>query len=79
MRPFDDQARAQMKLWVENWKRVGPILEAQRTADLRRLDERGAARIAVESLRVDQPITHGDAGEGLVAMAQALRQLSKRS
>jgi len=41
--------REQMKAWVENWKRVGPILEEFRRQELRELTwERG--RMAADSL-----------------------------
>lgn len=32
--------REQMRRWVENWKVVGPILEAERRADIRSGDNR---------------------------------------
>jgi hypothetical protein len=74
--PFDEKARAGMKRWVDNWKRVGPLLEARRTADLRRLTEGEAARIATELLWVGQPAGQGDSAAGLVAMREALRKLA---
>lgn len=74
--PFDDTARSQMKRWVDEWKRVGPHLEARRTADLRRLTEAEAARIATSVLWVGQPDGEGDRGEGLVAIQEALRKLA---
>lgn len=76
-RPFDDKARAQMAEWVDNWKRVGPILEAERVAGLRALSETESARIAVELLWPMAPIGGGDAGEGLVRIQAALRRLAE--
>ena len=76
--PFDDEARAGMKRWVDEWRRVGPLLEARRVAELRRLSEEEAARIAVELLWPMARIGEGDAGEGLTAMRDALRRLASR-
>jgi hypothetical protein len=74
--PYDDHARAQMKQWVDNWKRVGPLLEERRVDELRRLTEVEAARIATEFLWTDQPAGGGDRGAGLVAMREALQKLA---
>ena len=35
---MDSGQRARMKEYVERWKRVGPLLEAQREADVRQAD-----------------------------------------
>jgi hypothetical protein len=34
-----------MKRWIAEWSRVGPILDAERLAGLRRLDDAESARI----------------------------------
>lgn len=36
--PMDPEQRARMKEYVERWKRVGPLLEAQREEDVRQSD-----------------------------------------
>ena len=69
-----------MRQWLENWKRVGPILEAERIEALQRLDDAEAARIARDLV---WPIgtlgdeRGGDDGEGLVPMKNALRSLGR--
>jgi hypothetical protein len=73
--PFDAKARAEMKRWLDNWKRVGPILEAQRVVELRALTEVESARVAVELLWPTAPVGGGDDGEGLALMHAALRRL----
>ena len=35
---MDSGQRARMKEYVERWKRVGPLLEAQREADVRQAE-----------------------------------------
>ena len=37
-----DAERADIKRWVETWKRAGPLLEEQREEDVRRSDTVGA-------------------------------------
>ena len=79
--PVDAKARAQMKQWLDNWQRVGPILEAERLDQLRRLDDEESARIARDlvwpmgTLGDDRG---GDDASGLVPMKDALRQLGTR-
>ena len=74
--PFDDQARAEMKRWLDVWKVAGPMLDAERVASLRRLTETDAARIAVELLWPMVGVGGGDSGEGLLPMRDALRRLA---
>ena len=74
--PLDEAGRAGMKQWLDQWKQAGPILEAERVANLRKLDDPESARIAVELLWPLARVGLGDAGEGLVPMKEALRCLS---
>ncbi len=74
--PWDDKARAGMKQWVEHWKRVGPLLEAQRVTELRALTEAESARIAVELLWPMAPLGSGDDGGGLMPIQVAQRRLA---
>lgn len=78
-RPFDAAARAQTATWLENWKRVGPVLEAQRVSELRQLTAEESARIAVEFLWPMVPPGPGDGGEGLRPMREVLRRLAERA
>ena len=75
--PYDEQARADMKQWLDHWKIAGPIIDASRTAHLRQLDEAAAARIALD-LWTMADIGTGDSGEGLKPMTDALRRLAER-
>ena len=59
--------------------RVGPLLEARRVVQLRALTEAEAARIAVEILWPMTSVGHGDAGDGLAPMRDALRKLAAQS
>ncbi len=63
-----------MRRWLDNWKRVGPILGAERVANLRKMDETESARIAVASLWPMARVGAGDSGEGLKTMKDALRR-----
>lgn len=73
--------RAQMKQWVEQWKRIAPVLDAERTAALQAMTEADAARIAVE---IVWPIgtlgeyRGGDDGAGLEAIVRLQRRAAAR-
>ncbi len=77
--PDDTEMRVQMKRWLDNWKRVGPILEASRVEGLRRLTEDEAARIARDLLWPMVPPGGGDDAEGIAPMKDALRRLARAS
>jgi len=78
VQPFDAEARAKTAEWLNNWARLGPILEARRVSELRQLTDVESARIAVELL---WPMASGpgDNGEGLRAIHDVLRRLAERS
>ena len=61
---YDEKARAATKQWLESWKVAGPILDAERVANLRRLDDATAARIALGLWSMARLGT-GDSGEEL--------------
>jgi len=42
VQPMTDVEKAELKAYVERWKRVGPLLEEQREEDVRRSDTIGA-------------------------------------
>lgn len=70
-----------MKQWIDNWRRVSPLLEAERLEALRGLDEAESARIArdlVWPMGTPGSDRGGDDGAGLVPMKDALRQLGAR-
>jgi hypothetical protein len=63
---LDAESRAQMKRWLENWKRVGPILEAERWARLAGMTDEEAQGASRRVLELWQPGWHGDDGEELL-------------
>jgi hypothetical protein len=64
--PLDVDTRAAMKRWLETWKRVGPILEAERWERLRTMTNAEAQQASQLVLELWQPDWHGDDGEALV-------------
>jgi hypothetical protein len=63
---LDAGSRAQMKQWLDNWKVVGPILEAERWARLAAMTDEEAQRASLLVLELWQPDWHGDDGEELL-------------
>jgi hypothetical protein len=59
-------ARAQTRRWLENWERVGPMLEAERWARVAALTDEEAQEASRRVLELWQPDWHGDDGEGLL-------------
>lgn len=68
-----EKEREQTREWLDNWRRLGPLLEAERMAGLRRLTGTDAARIAFDLWRLARP-GGGDDAEGLLPMKRALRR-----
>ena len=52
MKKMSEEERAQMKEWVERWKRVGPILERIKREELRRFRYEDSWHIADELLEM---------------------------
>ena len=75
--PYDEKARADLKQWLEHWKIAGTIMDANRVAYLRKLDDAAAARMALDLWSMAD-IGTGDSGEGLEPMTAALRLLASR-
>ena len=69
-----DIEKTQMRQWLENWRRVGPLLDAERIAGVRALTDAEAARMACDLWRFALPVG-GDDAEGLLPMKLALRKL----
>ena len=63
---LDEEGRAQAKRWLENWKRVGPILEQERWDRLAAMTDEEAQRASHRVLELWQPGWHGDDGEELL-------------
>jgi len=69
--PLDPDARELGRRWLENWRHVGPILEAERWERLASMTERQRADTALDLLGLWQPDRPGDEGEALVRVQQA--------
>jgi hypothetical protein len=63
---LDAESRAQMKQWLDKWKVVGPILEAERWVRLAAMTDEEAQRASLLVLELWQPDWHGDDGEELL-------------
>lgn len=61
-----DEGRAAAKRWLDQWKRVGPILEQERWERLAALTEEGAQQVTRQLLELWQPDWQGDEGEELL-------------
>ena len=58
--------RAAAKRWLDTWKRVGPILDAERWERLHTMTAADAQQASQNVLELWQPDWRGDDGEGLV-------------
>lgn len=58
--------RAEMKRWVDNWARVGPILEEERWRRVAAMSDDDRQRASQLVLDLWQPGWHGDDGEALL-------------
>jgi len=63
---LEAESRAQMKQWLDNWKVVGPILEAERWARLAAMTDEEAQRASLLVLELWQPDWYGDDGDELL-------------
>lgn len=66
LRETAPDGRAEMKCWVETWKRVGPILAAERSAHLAAMTDEVAQIASQRVLELWQPGWHGDDGEEIL-------------
>ena len=76
--PPDADVRAQMRRWLDNWKRMGPGLEAERITRLQQLDDVESARIAREIVWPMGTLGDhrgGDDGAGILPLMEAVRKL----
>ena len=74
-----DNAGADLRRWLDEWRIRGEALDRERLERLRALDEIEAARIACELLWPMARIGGGDSAEGLVPIKKALRRLADRA
>jgi hypothetical protein len=62
----DATARDRHRLWLDTWKRVGPILEAERWERLAAMTDAAGQQASQLVLELWQPDWHGDDGEELL-------------
>lgn len=60
-----------MKDWLENWKRVGSLLDAERWNRLEAMTEDERARMSLDLLSLWRPDLPGDNAEALVRVQRA--------
>ena len=68
-----------MKQWLDNWKRVGPVLEQERWARLAAMTEEEAQRMTRDLLELWQPDWVGDDGEELLLYQQVFNRARTRT
>lgn len=77
--PSDPDAREQHKRWLENWKRVGPILEAERLERLRNMTDEEAQTATRQLLELWQPDWPTDDGEELLLHQRVFARAPRRA
>lgn len=76
--PSPADTRALNKRWLDNWRRVGPILEAERWERLAAMTEEEAQRVTQDVLDLWQPDWVGDAGEELLLHQRVFARARRR-
>ncbi len=76
---LDAESRAQMKRWLENWKRVGPILEAERWDRVRAMTDADASQAATWLFDLWQPDWPSDEGEELLLHQRVFGRAPRRA
>jgi hypothetical protein len=66
LRVLDDHEREQMRQWLANWQRVGPLLEAERRERVAALSDDDAWNESTALFQAWQGEMTGDHGEGLL-------------
>jgi hypothetical protein len=64
--PLDDDDRAAMKRWIENWRTLGPLLEQERAERLARMTDDEARERARDLHALWRPSEVDDMGVELV-------------
>ena len=67
-----------MKQWLDNWARVGPILEAERWARVRALTDADAAGDAMRLWELWQPDWPTDEGDELLLHQRVFARAPRR-
>lgn len=72
------EARAEMRQWVERWKVVGPILDAERWARLQASSDDELKRQSLDLLSLWRPEVAGDDGEAILLQQRTFALLCAR-
>lgn len=75
---LDTEGRAQMKRWIDTWKRVGPILERERWDRVKALTDDEARQATLWLLQLWQPDWPSDEGEGLLLHQRVFTRAPRR-
>ena len=75
---LDADARAGNKRWLDNWQRVGPILERERWDRVLALTDADAARDAIRLFDLWQPDWPTDEGEDLLLHQRVFDKARRR-
>lgn len=75
----DAESREQHKRWLENWKRVGPILEAERWERLSTMTEEEAQKDVRQLLELWQRDWPTDDGEELLLHQRVFARARRRA
>ncbi len=76
--PLGDDARAGMKRWLDNWRRVGPLLEQERAERLAAMTAREVQDVTRCLLDLWQAGWKGDDGEALVLQQRVFARARTR-
>lgn len=76
--PSDPDVRAQMKRWLDNWQRVGPILDEERWTRLAQMTDEEAQTATRQVLEVWQPGWPTDEGEALLLQQRVFARARQR-
>jgi hypothetical protein len=75
---FDAHDREQMRRWLENWARVGPILDRQRWERLRTMSDEEAREATRRVLELWHPDWPTDEGEALLLHQRVFARARRR-
>ena len=73
-----DDTSAATKRWLENWKRVGPMLDAERWRRLRAMGTGQRAIMTLDLLSLWQPDRPGDDADALIRVQRAFALWRKK-
>lgn len=76
--PADADTRAATKQWLENWKHVGPLLDAERWTRLEAMTAGQRADMTLDLLSLWQPDRPGDDADGLIRVQRAFALWRKK-